>query len=84
MPDELTTAEAAAALGLTTRSVRRLIDDGILPARRVGARLLLIRRADLARAKDRPKVGNPDPAKAARARWRRAKRKPKPESPSSA
>lgn len=40
--DELTIAEAAARLGLSERVVRHRAQRGYLPARRVGARLLLI------------------------------------------
>jgi excisionase family DNA binding protein len=44
----LTTAEAAALLGMTDSGVRRLILTGRLKAQRAGKRVLLIRRADLA------------------------------------
>ena len=57
--DLLTTSEAAAILGLATSSVCRLIAAGILPGRRMGKRLLLVRRGDLHHAARRPKVGNP-------------------------
>ena len=38
MPDELTSSQAAARIGATTRSVQRWITAGRLPARRVGGR----------------------------------------------
>lgn len=40
--DEVTTAEAAALLGVSAPYVRRLVLDGRLPARRVGQTLLLL------------------------------------------
>lgn len=36
MTDLLSTAEAAASLGVSVRRVRQLIDEGKLPARQVG------------------------------------------------
>ena len=38
MPDELSPREAASRIGATTRSVQRWINNGSLPARRVGGR----------------------------------------------
>ena len=38
MNDELSTSQAAARIGVTTRSVQRWIASGVLPARRVGGR----------------------------------------------
>ncbi|OZB84379.1 helix-turn-helix domain-containing protein [Microbacterium sp. 13-71-7] len=40
-------AEAAGILGVSTRSVRRYIAEGYLPARRFGPKLIRIRRSDL-------------------------------------
>lgn len=46
-PDRaLTTAEAAALLGVAKRTVRRRVEDGSLPTTRVG-RCLRFRRSDL-------------------------------------
>ncbi len=38
----LTTSEAASALGVSTKSIRRLIASGDLPAKRIGARMIRI------------------------------------------
>lgn len=46
---EVTVAQAAARLGVHDRTVRRYIREGILPAERVGPRLLRIKVADLDR-----------------------------------
>ena len=43
----LTVAEAADELAVTERFIRRLIADGDLPAVKVGARVVRIRRSDL-------------------------------------
>jgi excisionase family DNA binding protein len=45
-PDWLGTTEAAHYLGLTPRTLYRLIDDGALPAYRIG-RVIRVRVADL-------------------------------------
>jgi excisionase family DNA binding protein len=47
----MTVTEAAAALGITEQSVRHRIRAGHLRGRRVGARLWLIPRAEVERAK---------------------------------
>lgn len=39
--------DAAETLGVTTRSVRRWIADGILPAYRIGERVVRIKESDL-------------------------------------
>jgi excisionase family DNA binding protein len=52
MEEQITTTAAAARLGVTPRRVRALIDDGRLPATRIG-RDWLIDVADLARVADR-------------------------------
>ena len=50
MDDLLTTAEAARLLGKSQRTVRGYIERGLLPvARRINPRLVLVRRADVAR-----------------------------------
>ncbi|KGM17256.1 hypothetical protein N867_07470 [Actinotalea fermentans ATCC 43279 = JCM 9966 = DSM 3133] len=43
----MTVAEAADELAVTERFIRKLIADGTLPAVKVGARVVRIRRADL-------------------------------------
>ncbi len=63
-PDYLTTAQAAAILGLNSSSVCRLIRHKILPAFSPNKKLHLIRREDLAKAANRPRVGNPHKPKA--------------------
>lgn len=40
----LSVAEAAAACGLSTRTLRQYIRDGELPAARIGARVLVLRK----------------------------------------
>ena len=39
--------DAAEYLGVTTKTIRRRIEDGSLPAYRMGVRLIRINRADL-------------------------------------
>src|SRR5262249_39524355 len=54
-PDDLlTTAEAAAELGITSSRVTILITEGRLPAKRFGKRSWSIRRADLDLVRSRP------------------------------
>jgi excisionase family DNA binding protein len=48
MPPELTLAEAASQLGVHTKTVRRLIAAGRLPAYRVGPRLIRLKSEDVA------------------------------------
>lgn len=43
----LTIKEAAADLGVATKTIRRWISQGLLPAERVGPRLIRIRPDDL-------------------------------------
>jgi excisionase family DNA binding protein len=45
----ITIAEAAERLAVSTKTVRRLIARGVLPARRIGSRLIRIDAADLDR-----------------------------------
>lgn len=65
----LTTAQAAAALGISARRVQQLITGGLLPAQRIG-RDWLIAPADLAAVRDRPGRGWP------RGKPRKAKEQP--------
>lgn len=58
MPRLLTTAEAAARLGIDDSQVRRLIRDGRLPAERFGARAYAIREEAVA-ALPKRKRGRP-------------------------
>lgn len=60
-PNPLTTADAAAKLGVSVRRVRAMIRDGRLPAKKIG-RDWLVRQTDLAQVRDRrpgrpPKTG---------------------------
>ncbi|MGH3261435.1 MAG: helix-turn-helix transcriptional regulator [Trebonia sp.] len=48
-PDWVTIATAAERLGLSTKSVRRRIADGTLPAYRIGPRLIRLDSADVDR-----------------------------------
>lgn len=48
MPDTLSIAQAAAVLGVHSHTCRRWIAAGLLPAYRVGPRLLRVRAADVA------------------------------------
>jgi excisionase family DNA binding protein len=48
-PDWVTIATAAERLGLSTKSIRRRIADGTLPAYRVGPRLIRLDAADIDR-----------------------------------
>lgn len=43
----LSIAQAAELLGVTTKSVRRWIADGVLPARRIGTRTIRIAASDI-------------------------------------
>ena len=54
----MTTNEAAALLGMTRQGVRALIVRGALPARRIGARLYVLRRAEV-EAYRQTRVGKP-------------------------
>lgn len=63
-PDLLTAQQVAARLGIDVRHVRRLHQQGKLPGRRVGARLLVFARADVedyaaALAQNPPRAGWP-------------------------
>lgn len=58
MPDLLSTAEAAAELGISPRRVRALIAAGRLPTTKIG-RVHAIERADLERVRER-KPGGPE------------------------
>lgn len=58
----LTTAEAAAALGVTPRRVQAMIADGLLPATRFG-HSWLIKQSDLEKM-PRRSAGQPKKAKA--------------------
>lgn len=63
-PDEfLTVAEVAATLKLNQQTVRNWIDQGSLPAFRVGRRVR-IRRSDFERILDESYSGSPDPTSA--------------------
>lgn len=42
LPDYLSVAEAASALSVSTKTVRRLIARGDLPAKRIGSRMIRI------------------------------------------
>lgn len=55
--DQLTSAEAAKELGVTRQRVNQLIRANRLPAERLG-NLYVIKRADLAKVKERP-TGRP-------------------------
>lgn len=46
-PVDLSPAEAAAYMGVNDSTIRRWIYKGLLPAQRVGPRLLRIKRSDL-------------------------------------
>jgi excisionase family DNA binding protein len=59
-PNEpITIAQATEELGMTDSGVRRLCRSGALPARKLGPRMWLILRKDVAVAKSRPGRGNP-------------------------
>jgi excisionase family DNA binding protein len=58
----MTTAEAAAYLGVTNSRIRQLILDGFLPAIKLGDErrgMWLIRREDVEKLKKRPGPGRP-------------------------
>jgi excisionase family DNA binding protein len=59
----LTTKEVAERLKMSHSNVCKLIQKGVLPAERIGERLLVIRERDLARAEDRPRAGRRWPVK---------------------
>jgi len=44
LPETMTVKEAARMLGISTMSVRRAVERGEIRARRVGARILILRR----------------------------------------
>lgn len=46
-PSDVSIAQAAELKNLSTKTIRRLIADGVLPAYRVGPRVIRIRVADL-------------------------------------
>ncbi len=46
-PTDLSVAEAALRLGVDSKTIRRMIARGDLPARRIGPRLIRIRVADI-------------------------------------
>jgi excisionase family DNA binding protein len=58
----LTTRQAAERLGISIPRVHQLINEGLLPAEKIG-RDYVIREEDLKLAKDRPKAGRPPKAK---------------------
>lgn len=63
-PELLTTGQVAARLGVDRRHVRRLHQQGKLPGRRVGPRVLVFARADVEayaaeQARNPPKTGWP-------------------------
>lgn len=59
---EIGTTEAAARLGVTPGRVRQLIDEGSLPARKVGDHWLMLPE-DVRAMKKRAKPGRPRKAK---------------------
>jgi excisionase family DNA binding protein len=65
MPMELTTAQAAARLGVSQRRVRQLVLAGRIKARHLTTRMLLIDEKELAKVKTR-KPGRPWPKKKGR------------------
>ena len=67
MNEELTVEEAAVELGMSVAGVRRRIQHGQMPARRIGARVLLIPREAVERARVEGKF-RPGPAKGTRRR----------------
>jgi predicted DNA-binding protein (UPF0251 family) len=62
MPMELTTAQAAAKLGVSQRRVRALVTSGRIKARYLNPRIMLIDEKELAKVKTR-KPGRPWPNK---------------------
>lgn len=60
MPMELTTAQAAAKLGVSQRRVRALVTSGRIKARYLNPRIMLIDETELAKVKVR-KPGRPWP-----------------------
>jgi excisionase family DNA binding protein len=46
-PPNLSIADVAAYLGVTTRTVQQMIADGRLPASRLGPRIVRLRRDDI-------------------------------------
>ncbi|MDM3904216.1 helix-turn-helix domain-containing protein [Mycobacterium intracellulare subsp. chimaera] len=48
MPDQLTVSEAAACARVSPRTIERWVHSGVLPAQRLGPRLLRISASDLA------------------------------------
>jgi excisionase family DNA binding protein len=60
----LTTRQAAERLGISIPRIHQLINEGLLPAEKIG-RDYVIREEDLKLAKDRPKAGRPPKAETA-------------------
>ena len=58
MDEYLTVTQVAAKLGVTTRTVHRLINGGVIASEKV-AGIFLIRPSEVAKAIDRPTVGRP-------------------------
>lgn len=66
-PTEITADEAAKILGVLARQVRWYLAKGLLPGRRIGARLLVFRRKDVEKiAKNKPKKTGRPPKKSAK------------------
>lgn len=58
--DEVTASEAGVILGVSDREVRRRAQAGEIPSRRVGTRLILIKRSDLGQANGEAITPSPD------------------------
>ncbi len=58
MDEFLTVSQVAAKLGVTTRTIHRLIGSGVIASEKV-AGIYLIRPSEVPKAIDRPTVGRP-------------------------
>ena len=72
---EITTAEAAQILGVSARHVGWYYARGLLPGRRIGARMLVFRRTDVEQFQKPKKPGRPKAKPAAKQSARAAPKK---------
>jgi len=75
---EITAEEAASMLGVTPTQVRWYYRHGLLSARRIGARLLVFRRDEVANFEKPKKSGRPKTSQAPAPKAKRGKKNGRP------